>query len=1134
MNLKLRTKQFFTFIIVILMIFAMMIPAYADGVSDNKLSELPKVGEKVNGFTTVERGKVNILGADTAFFKHDKSGANLLYIQTEDKNRSFNITFRTPAINETGMPHVFEHISISGSQEYPSQNIFFPVINQTYTTFVNAFTMPTHTSYPLASMSEQQLLVLSDFYMGGVFNPLLLTEERLYKREAWRYELEDKDSPITITGTVYNEMKGNHNISNAAYFNTLKTLFPNSIMSNNSGGDPDFIPNMTYDDLIKFHDKYYHPSNALIVLYGDLDYKSFLKHYDEKFFSKYDIKEVDIETGIIKPLTQPQDKTYLFEVEKGSTAEKSSIIDYAFALNGITTEEYTALDLATAVLNMESSQLKKNMEKLFPGAQTFAAVVNQHNTPFLLFRAQGLNENDKPAFKKVVDDALSDVLKNGFDKELTDAILSTVELNNLLVTENINLGVEISSSIAAEWAIKNDINAMNAEMDAIKKIGGKVDGGYLEKIVKKYLIDNKHSALLATVPSPGLAEQKNAELEKKLADKKAAMTDEQIQALVKETAELKAWSEVEAPAELLEKLKVVTAENLPEEVKEYSVNRNDKNKVTYMSAEASVGNIGRTDILFDSSAIKPEDVQYYSLYTSLLGSLDTKNYSKDELTTETLRYLNGFSTSASIMYDKENQFHPKFRTSFMGLMDDYDKSLDLTFEVLFNTDFTDTEKISKFVSQQMNNLKQDINMNSYNYLMLRACGQENEAIKYNSNISGLEFYEFLKQVEKQLESDPQKVTEKLNSISKQLKNSTNLLVLYAGNKDGIKKFNNSIDSFVNKLDKNEIKRADYSILPTSSGREAIVIDSAVQYNILYSSLEGLGYKYSGKLAPITKYIYDAYLTPKIRHGIGAYDNIISFASNGLIMLSYRDPSIVETNKVYDELDEFMLNTKVTDKELESYIISSYGDYTRSLGELSGAVSFIYNAYNGYTVEDTKQLLREIKSLTSKDLKEFAAVLKEYTENGIRATIGSASMIEKNKELFDNILMPFGDSSSDSDKALTRAELVSLIFGGTEGAFEQARAMGIIKGNGNGNYGENDKVTREEFAVILTRSLQGLSAGSSDGIKDFDSISTWAKEAVATLVSLKLFTLDDNGNVNPHSDVTMSDFMTVINALQTLQ
>ncbi len=144
------------------------------------------------------------------------------------------------------------------------------------------------------------------------------------------------------------------------------------------------------------------------------------------------------------------------------------------------------------------------------------------------------------------------------------------------------------------------------------------------------------------------------------------------------------------------------------------------------------------------------------------------------------------------------------------------------------------------------------------------------------------------------------------------------------------------------------------------------------------------------------------------------------------------------------------------------------------------------------------------------------------------------MIEKNKELFDNILMPFGDSSSDSDKALTRAELVSLIFGGTEGAFEQARAMGIIKGNGNGNYGENDKVTREEFAVILTRSLQGLSAGSSDGIKDFDSISTWAKEAVATLVSLKLFTLDDNGNVNPHSDVTMSDFMTVINALQTLQ
>ncbi|HML46801.1 MAG TPA: insulinase family protein, partial [Clostridia bacterium] len=299
---------------------------------------LPGVGGSLHGFTVIESGSFDLLGVPATLFQHDKTGALVYCIQSSDVNRAFSIAFRTPALDNTGAPHVFEHITISGSDKYPSSSLFFPLVNQTYNTFINAMTGNCYTIYPMASLSEEQLFKLADVYLDGVFHPMLYRDERLMLREAWRYELPDAQSSLTLTGTVYNEMKGARTIARLANQNLQAALYPDSIVGNDSGGDPEYIPDLTYGQLLSFHDAYYHPSNAFVVLYGDLDFARFLELLDTSYFGQYDRKDIAIETGAIPPQDGLVTASLPFPVEANANTANGSYIEYGFVANGATKE----------------------------------------------------------------------------------------------------------------------------------------------------------------------------------------------------------------------------------------------------------------------------------------------------------------------------------------------------------------------------------------------------------------------------------------------------------------------------------------------------------------------------------------------------------------------------------------------------------------------------------------------------------------------------------------------------------------------------------------------------------------------------------------------------------------------------
>ncbi|MEN6316647.1 MAG: insulinase family protein [Clostridiaceae bacterium] len=1127
-------KKFFSLTLALILILGMCLQLAPVNAAETDLKPLPQTGEVISGFKAIEVGNMELIHSKTVLFEHEKTGAKLLYIQNKDIDRSFDISFKTPAVNDTGANHILEHISVSGSQKYPLKNVLFTIANQTYSTFINAFTSQTYTSYPVSSMSETQLLKLTDVYMDCVYNPSVYNDKNIFLREAWRYEMADANAPLTINGTVYNEMKGAlGSISSAARNNVLDVLYPNSIQSNISGGDPEKIKDLTYEQIINTHKTYYHPSNSLMILYGNLDYTKFLKLINDDYLSKFDKKDVKVEDGEIAPLQQKSEQTFKFPVAAASNTKNAAQIDYAYALTDVSEEDVVGLTILATVLNQAGSPLKQLFHEEQIGGNVTVSLDYSLTQPVLTFSAQSADENKKEEFKALVDNCII-IMKNGFDKDAVDAVISAVMLSNSNMTEMANLGVNLSMSAGLMWANYDNTNYLNNLIKNIKNISDKISADYLENLTTKYIQNNNHAALVTTIPEAGLAEKQSEQQQKYLSDLKASMSKQEIEKIVSNTKLYNEWNSREtdqADQNIVKELQVVKVADLPVEVKKYDIKDNlSSDGIRIISTEANVGETGLTSLLLDTSAIPIEKLHYLQLYSGLLGKLDTESYTNEQLDTLFIRYLNGAAFSISTIPQKDwNNFTPVLAISWIGLMGEYDKQLDLVKEVLLNTEFTDSDTISNVVKSQIADIRNQITNNPVNLLASRNLALSNDCSNYSNYVSNLDYYNFLIQLDQTLQSDPNAVLTELNDVKKLVLNKTNMITMFAGNENSVKKYEGAIKSVIDALPANAITKQDYSKLPKPALKEGIAIDTSVQYNMISAEYEKMGTTFNGKYIPIGSVINENYITPKIRFGYGAYDNIVSFSSNGFMLISYRDPNIKETFDVYKELPEFVKNINMTQEELDRYILKAFSNYTSPSGELAGASNAINNYLMGNTSEDQLKVLREIKSATVQDIKDSSAMFEGFIKNGAYSTVGSTEKLNASKDLYDSIIS-FGQQTNE---AITRAQFFELILAGVPNPIEVAKQQGLLKGDGKGNYYENDKLTREQLAVIVNRlaSLYGMQF-SGDGVKisDIASISPWAVNSVKAIVASGVVKLDANGSFNPQEDVTVSLIQAIMSEL----
>ena len=1020
-------------IISLLIAAALAISLSACDFSGGNDSGLPKVGERVEGFVVKETRDFPLVGANIILMEHEKTGAELVYIANNDTNRVFNLTFFTRAIDNTGLPHVFEHSTLDGSEKYPSKALFFNLSYQTYNTYMNAMTSQLYTTYPVASLSEEQLLKYADYYTDSCLHPMILEDESIFLEEAWRYRLADMDSDLTIEGTVYSEMLGATSINSESYRNMLRAAFPGSNVGNSSGGDPAYIPDMTWESLRDYHDKYYHPSNCCAFLYGEFeDYTAFLKILNDAF-SPYEKREFSFEDENYVAIEDDVVSVSTFPVDSKSITENGSLIYYGIMCPGLKDDpdEEMIYNTLTDLLTSDGSPLMQNLKRALPRGSFGSYIEIDGPEDMITFIAMNVNPEDADTFREIVDSSLEEISETGFSDELVDAVMNSVAMSVRLTGESSDIGVDLIDSFASYYASRGSVFGYADYVDALYKFEEWNNEGLYAKAIKDRLLNADITVMSTTSPEAGAREELDAKEKERLANVKASMSEAELQAIIDAT---NSEAEEDDASSYVKELQAVTVASLPEEIREYDVSeRIGEDGVQYIDAVADVDGVGSIILLLDASSLPQKDILWFHLYTTLLGELDTANHDRDALALLTGRYLYNGEIRMSIAVDEETGIYtPRLRAGWISADEDLETGYSLMYEILFETDFSDAETVASLIGKYKNSLKNSLNSNPYSAMLYRTMGATSDLYRYYSYFNGISYYQFLEEAEKLAQETPGVVKLKLESIRNYFNNRYNASAIFAGNAESISKNSEYSAEFFSKLDERTQKRVTYD-LPAPTDFEALIVDMNVQFNGVVADYATLGMEeYSGSLDAVSSIVSDKYLYPMLRDQYGAYGVMTGFIEDyGAYIVSYRDPNIVETYEVYEKLPEFLSDLEIDQEELDGYILSAYSYYAKSQGELSGAINAAFDTLLHTDSSILLDYMRDLKSITVEKLQDFADIYAKLVNDGMRFTAGSSAAINENAEFFNTILAPFAEEEEieldDVKEDLPHYEAVSFVM-----------------------------------------------------------------------------------------------------------
>ena len=1036
-------------------------------------SALPAVGDTVNGFEVKEIRDFPLIGAKLVLFEHRNTGAKLFYVANADTNRAFQIVFPTRPLDNTGLPHVFEHATLFGSDKYPATSLYFNVAYQTYNTYINAHTTDACTWYPLASLSEEQLLHLADYYIDACFHPLIMHDESIFKTQAWHYNLPDIDGELTYEGVVYSEMQGAMTLERKGLMYANSLTFPGSVLALDEGGLPEDIPNMTWEDVKGYHDKFYHPSNSITYLYGQIaDYAAFLALLDEAF-TGYEKAEFTFEDAGYTPITEAAVGEYAHPMTEGTDVANQSVIYYYILCPGMKgdTAQESLIDHVCSLLNMEASALTQRFRKAFPAGSVSCGREVAGPDDAILFTASGVNRGDAEAFKALVDEALRDVAQNGFPQEMVDAAMTSLSISAKLAPENGDPVQGVLYSFTYDYAVTGDPFAYAESVDALDKIDGENRDGLLKDAAARWLADKELYTLTTAYPAPGEKEKADAALKEKLAEIKASMTAEELQAIVEETNAAPKDEDVSA---LMAQIKAVTVESLPEEIRTYAVSDStDENGIRHIEATAGVDGIGFPYLLLDASTLPQEDIHWMRLFTRLLGKLDTDRHTREELDVLMGRYLYDKTIGVAAIEKSDNTIHPYLVASWYALDDDLETGYGLMEELLFHTRFDDAEKLAEQVQAQKTAVRATINNNAYEIMLYRGLADQYPFYRYFNYMNFLDYYAFLESLETMLNEQPEEVTKRFEAVQAFFRNNAGAVAAFAGNEQSIALNRPLADAFLAKLEHVEREAAAYD-LPVPSQREALIIDGNVQFNNLIATANDIGLEdFDAGLGAVCSLVSDKLLVPILRDRMGVYTPLNGIMDNGsMYLVSYRDPNVKETFDVYASLADQIAAMDVDQETLDGYIMSAYSGIAKPAGELTGAISAIEDKLKEEDPERFLGYMRRLKAVTPEFVKACAENYRKAWENGVHNTAGSAAAINANAELYDAILNPF-QAKDNSQVTLNDIAEGDAYYEAVRYVFEH----GLMQAKAEDAFGVTDDAAVGDWALAVYQMLGG--AGSAE-------------------------------------------------------
>lgn len=961
-------------------------------------------------YIKIESEYINDIKSTVTLYRHVKSGARLVTFENDDTNKVFDISFRTPAINSSGLTHILEHSVLCGSKKYPVKDPFLFLMKGSLNTFLNAFTYPDRTCYPVASKNKKDFENLMSVYCDAVFYPNVLKEEKIFRQEGWRYEIFNKDDPIVVNGVVYNEMKGalsdHDELLNSAL---LHNLFPDNCYQYESGGDPEEIPSLSYEEFVNFHKKYYVPSNSYIFLYGKMDMKERMDWLDKEYLSKSDKAEFDTSISLQKPFKALKEVHIEYPVSQEENTEHKTDFAYAFALKDSKDEKR---ELAIRIIDSQLGEVPgAPLKKIFLEKGLCSSfdteLEDDIQQPMNYFVFKGSDPDKKEEILKTYQETIKKIAKEGLNHKNILAALNRMEFiyREENVSSSVPRGLMIILSSLSTMVYDDSFSGVTQGLSIVNlfsELRKDLENGYFEKVLKEEFLDNSHAVFLTMTPSKTLQEEKEKKQIEKMKAYKSSLSDEEINELIKKSKELKEYqNSVDSPEDILT-MPRLKKEDLDVNLEWYDSKVIKDRPFTVYAQFMPTNGISYNYFEFKAPDLSEEEIPYARLLCSLYGLLNTSKHSENELSAELMMNTGNEGFNMNILEDNDHQLKNYAQFKFSALNDRIEKAADLAKEIIFSSDLDNKRILKEVISGLVNSLESDISENGNSYAVKEALSTKSLVNEEKNCFEGLPFYSFLKNINNNFDKEKDNLSEKLKKLARKIFVKSRFFFVYTGEESAFEKSYKEAEKFFKLLPEGEEPGEEPSFKPGIT-EEGIALPSDVSYVVRGGMMKEHDEKTYGGMLVLDNIINNDYLWMRIRVNGGAYGVSIANTYFGSLMLAtYRDPNIANSDKAFKGIPEFIKNMNYDEEEMLQFRIGVLAALDTVMHvSIKGYNSFIH-AYIGDVKKEFEDRIAGVVNCTLEDLKKLAPEFEEAISSSSLVVIGKSSDLQKNRKLFQDI------------------------------------------------------------------------------------------------------------------------------------
>ena len=965
--------------------------------------------QDLKAYEVIKEEKLEDLDSIGYLLRHKKSGARISVISNDDENKVFYVAFRTPPEDNTGVPHIIEHTVLCGSKKFPVKDPFVELVKGSLNTFLNAITYSDKTVYPIASCNDKDFKNLMDVYMDAVFHPNIYDKEEIFKQEGWHYELEDKDAPITINGVVYNEMKGAFSSPEGVLDRiVLNSLYPDTPYCNESGGDPDCIPDLTYEDYLAFHKKYYHPSNSYIYLYGNMDIAERLDWLDKEYLCNYDEITVSSEIPLQKPFDKVREVKEKYSLASTESLEDNTYLSYNMSI-GTTLDPklYLAFDILDyALLSAPGAPLKKALLDAGIGKDIMGSYDSSVYQPIFSVVAKNANADQKEEFIKIIREVLKEQVANGVDKK---ALLAGINSEEFKFREadfgQFPKGLIYGLQCMDSWLYDDTKPFLHLEASpTFAFLKEMVDTDYFEKLIQNYMLSNTHVSVVMIEPEHGLNAKKEKELEEKLENYKKSLSEVEIEKLMKDTKHLKQYQEEPSPKEDLEKIPMLKREDMKKEAALF-YNKEEKSGDTLLLCHEMFSNkINYVNLLFDVTDFTEEEIPYLGIVKAVLGYMDTKTYSYIDLANEINIYTGGISSSIGVYshVDEKDAYTAKFEVRLKVLYDNTKKAFELIRDILTTTKVEDEKRLYEILAQVKSRLQMSLSSAGHSVSAIRAMSYFSKSAYFNDMTGGIALYRVVADYEEHFEEKKTELMTKIKALMTKIFCPNRLMVSITSEEEGKKLVLPEIEKLKDVLYPDSEIGIRCNICPKKRN-EGFLDASKVQYVSRAGNFRDKGFSYTGALKILKVILSYDYLWVNVRVKGGAYGCMSGFMRTGdMYFTSYRDPNLRKTNEIYEKTPEYLKNFTADEREMTKYIIGTVSELDTPLNPYAKGMRSLSAYLMGLSYEAVQKEREEVLNATSEDIRALSDLIAAALSENNLCVIGNEDVVEKEKDMFMHI------------------------------------------------------------------------------------------------------------------------------------